>query len=69
MASVPGKKKWFATSAAIILSILMALTQKQPNIGKTSLLFSHIHLKSLQTTHFPTTTWVLPFITKGILLY
>jgi hypothetical protein len=42
MASVPGKKKWFATSAAIILSILMALTQKQTQHWKNIItLFTH----------------------------
>ena len=40
--SLPGKKKWLATAAAIVLSVLMALTQKQIQYWKNSItLFTH----------------------------
>jgi protein O-mannosyl-transferase len=42
MSSLPGKKKWLVTAAAIVLSVLMALTQKQIQYWKNSItLFTH----------------------------
>ena len=42
MASVPGKKKWLATSAVVTITILMALTHKQIQHWENSIsLFAH----------------------------